>query len=237
MPLPPTSPPPPPVLRQKRPVPAVQARNPGGVVPSLRCYPEVRKRVTEGEPIAEIVAFIQQECGEATDSSVDALTRALYRFKESIPPGEMLAGALPPKHAQAMAKVREGLDELAEMDALITLQRERITELRATEKEMGGKILFPTLTNEIRLQKEMLMGKAQMRQMLGLVDSKDSVTTTTRVEETVIRSMEQNIDPAVGRVMRDPEATHRVLMTMKAIRRASTVTVISGDEPSSESDE
>lgn len=214
------APPPPPVLRAGP--KSTIVREPGSRIRSLQCYPQVHQQLVEGIPVPEIAREIHEEHKEALDVARDSLVRALYRFKDTIAPAEMLAARLPRKHAEALAKVRQGLNELEELEGLFAMQKKRIEKLVKVEEGVPT-ILFPNLTNEMRVGVEMLREMSAMKKSMGIYTQgplPDSAAAPAgpRVDEETLEVLAETLDaPQLGGVARNPESVHRVLSIFRSI--------------------
>lgn len=186
---------------------------------TLKCYSEVRQMVLEGQPVPEVVRFIQEEAKEYTDVTVASLTRTLYRYKNSIPPADFLAVRLPRKHVEAQQAVASSLDELKELKQLYDLQFARIKKLTEAEKGLNN-VLFPNLTQEIRVATEILNASASVKRAAGLFPPPSAGEGTSQSAQTEADLKELSRvyeDTRIGTTLRDPESVHRVVGVLKTI--------------------
>lgn len=163
---------------------------------SLKCFLEVRQMLLGGWPALEVARFVRDVRGEGTDVAEVTLSAEISAYRRSLPPAELLAGVppsststgdgggggvapavlgasgtpvvtrLPLAFTHAAKRVREGLDELKELERLYGIQMERVEIDFATEKKIGK--LFPSMTAEIRAAREILEKRAQLKMDLGL---------------------------------------------------------------------
>lgn len=172
----------------------------------LRCFNEVFERLKAGWAPSELARFIQDDRSEYTHATRPALMQIIQRFRDTIPPAQLFNTRIPDKFIEAKKEVEEGIDELKEMEKLYRLQMERISI--DCKNEQNIKKLMPTMTQEIRVARELLAGIADLKMDLGL---------TTRAGEKV--DVNVNVTTDVGRygkksvetVMADPERRRKVL--------------------------
>lgn len=203
----PSSPPPNP--SKKRKLGIKPASRVGGQtrIRELKCYQEVYDRIVQGWSIAEVVKFIHEVKKEATDVSVSALTASLTEFRRKLPPGVMTSQRVTPVFMKAKQQVEQGLDELSELAKLYILQMGRIDIDLKLEKKMGK--LMPTLTNEVRMAKEILTAIADLKMDLGL--SKRHIGEM-KVETQVLADIAVRYQqPEVREVMANPQARKKLL--------------------------
>lgn len=172
----------------------------------LKCFNEVFERLKAGWAPSELARFIQDDRGEYGHATKTALMQVLQRFKDTIPPAQLFSTRIPEAFHEAKKEVEEGLDELKEMEKLYRLQMERIQIDRSNEKQ--SKKLIATMTQEIRVARELLTGIADLKMDLGL---------TTRAGENVnvnvsLSGPEQKYGKkSIADVMESPERRRKVL--------------------------
>jgi len=182
---------------------------------SLKCFAEVRQRLLDGWTVPDLVRFIQKEQLEADNMTGQALSMELYRFRRSLPPAEVVHAAaavdslprkLAPIHHAVEEKLKSGLDELAEIERLYTIQLDRVRRESELEKKNGK--LFPSMTQEIRVAKEILESSASLKMDLGLTPRH---LGKMEAETRLVHDVSQRYgSEAVARVLADPESRHRL---------------------------
>lgn len=179
---------------------------------SLKCFNEVHERVLSGWAPSELARFIQETRNEYGHANRISLMQVLQRYRDSIPPAQLLAKRMPQAFQKAAEEVEEGVDELKELNKLYRLQMGRIDIDLLTEKKINK--LMPTMTQEVRVAAELLGKIADLKMDLGLstrhlgqVDAEVTITT----------------DPSkygrdsVQKVMQDPERRRKVLNVAERI--------------------
>lgn len=142
---------------------------------NCKCYQDMKDRMLAGWPLDQLVKFIQVDSGELKDLKPASLVTMLRDFRDSIPktefvsltpPSDLVEQRMRPYHEAAINAVSEGIDELKELEKLYKRQIERI-EID-TEVEKRQKKLIPSMTQEIRVAKELLDASAKLKMDLGM---------------------------------------------------------------------
>jgi hypothetical protein len=172
----------------------------------LRCFTEMRKRLIDGWGLAEVARFIQQDNKEYVDISKESLTAILHKFRATIPAMEMAKKGLPVSTLEAAREVVEALDEIKALHDLYKIQMERVEIDRKTEKAINK--LLPSMTQEIRVAKELLESSAKLKLDKG-IDEKHLGTITHEHEGAIIHAEASN--PAVQKVLENAQSRMKVL--------------------------
>ena len=96
----------------------------------------------------------------------ESLIQTLKEFRGSIPPAMRAARVMPKAILEAREEVEKGLDELAALEDLYALQTQRMNIDGEVEKKIGK--LIPTMTQEVRVAREILQTYADLKMDLGL---------------------------------------------------------------------
>lgn len=191
-------------------VPAMKLR-------TLQCFPEVHEKILDGIPLPEIASFVQEEKGEYTGISHESLIRTLARYRDSLPPADLLATRLPKAHREAVAKVAEGIHVLREAEGLFALQMERVKKLYAVESALPS-VTFPNLTAEIGRAESLLNSLTSIRRAAGLPILPEPVAVGGEVPpEAKIEVLEKRHGAEVGGALRNPESVHRVVSLVRTV--------------------
>lgn len=197
-------------------------REPAARVPAmklrlLQCFPEVHEKVLDGIPLPEIATFIQGERGEYTEISHESLVRTLTRYRDSLPPADLLATRLPKAHREALAKTEEGVHVLHEAEGLFRMQMARVAKLYEVEQKLPH-VTFPNLTTEIRQAESLLATITQIRKATGLPVLPGAVAAEGAPSpEAEVVALEKHHGPEVGRAIRSPESVHRVISLVRTV--------------------
>lgn len=140
----------------------------------LYCFKEMDDKVKAGVAIEEVARWLQEDCFAQTEIKRDSLVRKLYRYKQSLPPADLVRHE--PLYIQkAIEKLRRGVSELDEMEKLYLLQLKRISIDAQTEERITK--LFSGTNSEIRLAADLLVRMMNLKQELGIVQKvPDQVT-------------------------------------------------------------
>lgn len=176
------------------------------MIRQLKCFDEVYQRITDGWPLATIARYIQETKKELVTVARQTVISQLQAYRATIPPGELVKSRLPKKHAQAVEKIENGLDELAELEKLYRLQMKRVGIDYKHEKNI--KKLMPTTGQEIRIAREILNTYAQHKMDLGL--SKRHIGSM-EVEARLLADVAVRYNPEVQKVMSDAQSRQKVL--------------------------
>ena len=185
----------------------------------LRCFKEVHEMVVSGWPLTEIAQYIQKQRSEYLDVTESTLLWTLTSYRKDLPPGELLAKTMPSSFKKAADKVRKGLDELAELEALYELQMKRINIDFKTEQKINK--LMPTMTYEIRAAKDILKDMSQLKMDLGLDErhiGKLDLNTGPMPEELVAKYGRES----VGKVLGNPESRRKLLALVEKFAQVQT---------------
>lgn len=171
---------------------------------SLRCFHEVHRRLVDGWSTDRVATFIQQEAKEYLDVRHESLRVMLGEYRQTIPPHERAAPILP-SQARVAEAVKDGLDELRELEQLYAMQMERIKIDFQNENTI--KKLMPSMTQEMRAAREILSDIAQIKMDLGL-NKRHLGTVDVDAQVTAVAA---SYSPGVGKVIGNPESRRKLL--------------------------
>jgi hypothetical protein len=168
-----------------------------------------------GWTISQLVQYIQEDEGEAQEMPSQNLFKLLEGYRKTIPPGEFLSKQPPPDivqqrmskvHKTVIDKLKKGLNELEELHKLYDTQLERIGIDLEAEKTNGK--LFPSMSNEVRIAKEILESSSRLKQELGLTKKH---LGQIDVETRFIADAADRYGEGAKRVLQNPESRRKVL--------------------------
>lgn len=188
---------------------------------TLDCFQKIREMMLEGQSLADIAAFIQDEQGEYSDVGRASLIRTLHRYRQSVPPGELVAARLPKKHAEALKEVAKGVDELAELRVIYDMQMERVKKILPVEAKMQN-VLFPNLSGEMRVLLEILREVTAVKKARGLHElpapgAGEESGTQASAPVPAVAVLERSYGPAASSVLKNPESVHRVMSIFRTL--------------------
>jgi hypothetical protein len=173
----------------------------------MTCFKEVYERVLAGWPLTEIARFVQEDRSEYMHVSRTALVQMLTRFRDSLPPGELVSRRIPETFEKVAEHVEETLDELKELEKLYKLQMERISVDFETEKKIHK--LMPTMTQEVRVARELLGAIADLKMDLGInARQLGQVNVDAKIEAEITARYGKD---SIGKVLSDAESRRKVL--------------------------
>jgi len=213
---------------KKRRSPAFTSKRPVGrergfqKLRALKCFDEVHRRILEGWGMPALAQYIQEECDEYTEVSAQGLISVLRRYRDTIPPAQLIQKRIPSKFASAQEQVDEGLDELQELWNLYQLQMERLgIEL---QNERTIKKLFPSMTQEIRTTREILSTIAELKMDLGL--NNRQIGTVDIDAHITAHVAERFSNPRVAQVLASPEKRRKLLGIAKQLAKKADAPVV-----------
>ena len=139
----------------------------------LECFPQIEGKVKAGISLDEVARWIQEDLFQLTDIQRESVKRQLYRYKATLPAGELLQATGEPLWVRkAIEKMERGIDELEELEKLYLLQLRRISGDAETEAKIGK--LFKGTNKEIQLATELLEKRLKLKMDLGILDRQPS---------------------------------------------------------------
>ncbi len=176
---------------------------------SLKCFKEVHQRILDSWPLSKVATYVQSERQEYTDVTNGSLIAVLQEYRASLTPGMLLSKTpLLPSFGKALDDVKEGLDELAELERLYRIQIDRI-ELNYKKEQAIG-LLLTTMTPEIRAAKDILQARAQLKMDLGL-DSRHLGTAEVNVEVTSTADHVAKYGETAAKVLDNDDSRRKLL--------------------------
>lgn len=184
---------------------------------SLKCFNEVHDRICRGWPLAEVARFIQDDRQEYSEVNRNSLIWTLNKYRDELPPGVLVAKAMPHAYVEAAQTVREGFNELDELQKLYKLQMTRIEIDHSTEKKMGK--LFSSMTQEVKQAREILEAIGSLKMDLGLNERHlGKLDIETGVMAEVVGKYGKN---SVNKVLANPESRQKLLAIANKFMQAS----------------
>ena len=182
----------------------------------LECFEAVRDRMLAGWTISQLVHFVHEEMEEGKDIAPTALFQMLDGYRKTIPPadfvsqqppGDIVQQRMSKVHQSAIKKLKEGLNELDELQNLYETQMERIRIDLEAERTNGK--LFPSMSQEVRIAKELLESSSRLKHELGLTKKH---LGHLDVEARFVQDAHTKFgNDSVKRVLENPESRRRVL--------------------------
>jgi|GEM_PF-5715454 len=103
----------------------------------MKCFPEVHSLIVSGHPVAKIARYIQQTMGEYTDVAFDSLLSVIMRYRDSLPPGEILAVHDPAFVEKARQEMRDEMENIRALDRVVSIM-ELNSQMRAESVVLTG---------------------------------------------------------------------------------------------------
>lgn len=197
---------------------------------TLSCFREVHERLCRGWPAQEVARFIQEDRKEYLGIKRSSLEVIVRNYQKTIPPGEMVQNTIPSVIVDASRAVREGFDELAELQKLYDLQMCRIGIDFALEQKTGK--LLNSMSREIKGAKDILVAIGDLKMDLGLNDrhlGKVEVENSSTVEVAGKYGKD-----SVGKVLSNPESRQRLLDIANKFLKASNEEINGSEDEDSD---
>lgn len=175
---------------------------------SCQCFEEVDRRLRLGWGSPELAKFIREEHGECTGISEAYLRKLIDKHRRSLAPTDLsptLAHATVIKNATK--KMSNGLNELAELEKLYTLQMKRIDISFTNEQNM--KLLLPSTGREVFYAMKIIKQSADLKASLGLTKKHLGTVEVTGHRAAEIGDRYGN--EAIGSVISDPDSRRKLL--------------------------
>jgi hypothetical protein len=218
--------------KRKQRKPAFRTSNPNrdprfARLKALACFDQIKPMLLAGHSCPKVAEWIQEEQKELEDASREGIVTLLRRYRESFSDAELIQERMPQVFEEAKTRVHESLDELAELEDLYRLQKERVMIDVALERKFSK--LLPSNTQEIRAAREILSTIAELKMDLGLHDRKlGTVDVDAKIEATLIA---KHGDSRLAKTLANPQQRQRLLgiaklMAKRAGREDEPVEVI-----------
>lgn len=133
---------------------------------AMPCFDQMADKIKAGVSVETVAEWLQEDMFQQVDIQRESLVRKLFRFKASLPPGD-LAKVEPLYIQTAIEKMKRGVKELDELEKLYLLQLQRISRDANTEEKIGK--LFKGTANEIKLAVDILRDMVALKQDLGIL--------------------------------------------------------------------
>ena len=132
----------------------------------MPCFEEFDKKVKAGISGEEIARWLQEDMCQQMGIKRESLVRKLFRYKASLPPGDILKE--PPVYVRkAIEKMSRGVNELDELEKLYLLQLRRISIDAETESKINK--LFGSTGGEIKVAVDILNSMMAKKMELGIM--------------------------------------------------------------------
>ncbi|MBZ0184444.1 MAG: hypothetical protein K8F60_18440 [Melioribacteraceae bacterium] len=205
------------------------------VLEKLSFFPEVKEKIVAGWPPFKVADFYyDQHIEEIIDKGLtkERFSDFITSYRKKITPAEMVAIRMPEEIIKAKEKLGAGVNILAEMESLYTIQKDRIELDYKTEKKLGK--LFKTTGNEIAIASQLLRDLAQLKVDLGLDKADAQIDDTTRQrlindfglrygKESVAKVL--NDSKAVSKILSVTESLFKNLKSDEAVKMIEEVTI------------
>lgn len=133
----------------------------------LHCFEELDTKLKMNIAVEELARWLQEEQMCKTEVQRESLVRQLYRYKASLPPGE-IAKVEPLFFRKAIEKMKRGINEIEELEQLYLFQLKRISIDAQTEEKINK--LFSGTNKEMSVAVDILTKLIDKKMELGLMD-------------------------------------------------------------------
>jgi len=196
---------------------------------ALKCFKDVHDMICSGWTTAEVASYIQEQRREMLDQTPASIEWQLSQYRTALPPGALTPIQRTPTYKKAVAKIKRGIDELAELEKLYELQMQRITIDFETEKKINK--LMPTMTREIKCARDILVSMAELKMDLGLDERHlGKLDVGLEAPEELAARFGK---PLVGQVLQNAESRQKLLALVDKfakVQQAKTIIEVEGTE-------
>lgn len=200
-----------PVVRASVPSPASQPEK-GAKLRSMKCWPEVERRLMAGFPVAQVVEYIQEDQKEYLHCTPESLRVILYDYRRSAPEGQKAEASVPKFAAEALARLDSGIDEVNELGELYKIQMKRIGAAITMEEGFSG-LLQQNTTIAISQAAKLLMQRAELKIRLGIVGGE-------KPKDVGEERVKERYGPGVADLVNNPEARGKVISLVRRMAHA-----------------
>ncbi|MBX3040928.1 MAG: hypothetical protein KF789_09510 [Bdellovibrionaceae bacterium] len=194
-------------------------------IDGLSCLADIKLMIENGERLADIAAYIQDEAKEYTDVSRKSLTRSLYRYFNDSIRSEQVKELLPATMLLLKENLQEHIDPIHSLNILLAIQIDRIMIEYSIEKKLGKTINTNTKAISVAATISDLLNKATSddlsRRLKGAsLDSSpsDTLDNMSKVRE----SYAQKYGEVAANVIANPDSRRRILNIMEKIEKANS---------------
>lgn len=191
-----------------------------GRLKGLLFFSKVHDMVIGGWPPKEVAIFIRTKKKELLDLSEEQVQRLVVAYRNSLPSFDRVVKVYPDSARKALETIEEGLDELQELEHLYRLQMSRLKIDYETEKEIGK--LLPTTGGEVRIARDLLMSRAQLKMDLGLDSgAREKLATATGNADDALRGKPQH--SLLTSVLSNSESRQKFLNAFNKLSKINSV--------------
>lgn len=180
-------------------------------IKALECLDQLNEKLTSGYPIPGIAKWLQEEMMEYTDVSRDSLVTILSRYRNAMPPAQLVA-PMSKVAVQAETRVMRGLDELDELEELYSIQKSRI--MRYSALEANAPMPWVAVNKDIMLAATILVRRHEIKMDLGVGGGRNLGTLGIRPE---LQAKVDKYGEDVQVAAKSPESRGRVLALAKSL--------------------
>lgn len=185
---------------------------------------DFHNKVVQGWPIPQLVRYLQEDLQEFKDVPKARLLYWVSAYRDHVPKSEFVFDRPPDSVAdtrlsvyqeKSAQKLLHGIDELVELQKLYELQLERIAIDFEREKE--NKKLSGSMTQEIRITKEILESSAKLKMDLGIDKRHLGVVET---EQRLLKEVAAAIpEETAKQALDDPDSRRKLTNLHAAFQR------------------
>lgn len=173
----------------------------------LPFFGEVYEKLRTGYSLSRIAKMIHGR-GYCQDVTFGYLRLVLHNFRnKKIPPSEMVSGRVPGVIMDAEEKIKQGLDELEEMQKMYKMQLSRIGIDHEKEKAIGK--LFNNTHKEVEVCLNILQASAKLKQSLGL--TRNELGTVNVESKHILEAQDKYGVSGIQAIISNPSSRRKVL--------------------------
>lgn len=188
-----------------------------GRLMGMKCFPEVKRRIKEGYPLADIACYVQKERGEYGDVKRVSLEVTLGEYRTSLSPAELVANTIPKAALKAEEKLAKGIDELAELEALFRQQKKRLDAFEKQQTTMGLHLPSRAHVAEMEIAMHLLTRMLDKKMDLGLL--KRNLGSLNLMESKAAEAARGKFGADVADHLKDPDTRQKIISIVERLRR------------------
>ncbi len=194
-------------------------------IEGLNCLADIKQMFENGEKVADIAAYIQNDAKEYNDVSQKTLIRSLYRYFTDCIRSEQVKELLPATMLLLKENLQEHIDPIHALNILLAIHIDRITMEYTIEKKLGKTLSSNTKAISVAATISDLLNKATSddlsRRLKGAsldTSPSDALDGMARLRE----SYAQKYGEVAANVIANPDARRRILNIMEKIEKSAS---------------
>ena len=194
-------------------------------IEGLNCFADIKTMLENGEKVADIAAYIQDDAKEYTEVSRKTVIRSVYRYFNDCIRSEQTKELLPATMLLLKENLQEHIDPIHCLNILLAIHLDRISMEYAIEKKLGKTLSSNTKAIGVAATISDLLSKATSddlsRRLKGASldsSSSDALDGVARMRDAYA----QRYGEVAANVIANPDARRRILNIMEKIEKGTS---------------